>query len=117
MNRGTIMIFRKKQKADFSAVGSGSSSTAPAQPQASPAQPAQPQAAPAPVAAPASAPAPAAQPASTHTVAKGETLSAIAQRHYGAASKWRVIFEANRDKISDPDRIQPGQVLTIPPAQ
>jgi nucleoid-associated protein YgaU len=100
------MIFRKKKKADFSDVRSGSSSTAPAQPQAAPAP--QESAAPA---------APAAPAARTYTVAKGDTLSAIAQSQYGAASKWRVIFEANRDKISDPDRIQPGQVLTIPPAQ
>jgi nucleoid-associated protein YgaU len=97
------MIFRKKKKADFSDVRSGSSSTAPAQPQAAPA--------------PQASAAPAAPAARTYTVAKGDTLSAIAQSQYGAASKWRVIFEANRDKISDPDRIQPGQVLTIPPAQ
>jgi nucleoid-associated protein YgaU len=97
------MIFRKKKKADFSDVRSGSSSTAPAQPQAAPA--------------PQESAAPAAPAARTYTVAKGDTLSAIAQSQYGAASKWRVIFEANRDKISDPDRIQPGQVLTIPPAQ
>jgi hypothetical protein len=50
----------------------------------------------------------------TYTVEPGDSLSKIAQRRYGAASKWRVIFEANRDKISDPDLIQPGQVLTIP---
>lgn len=51
----------------------------------------------------------------TYTVAKGDTLSHIAKEHYGKASKWQVIFEANRDQLSDPDKIYPGQVLKIPP--
>jgi nucleoid-associated protein YgaU len=50
----------------------------------------------------------------TYTVAKGDTLSHIAKAHYGKASKWKAIFDANRDQLSDPDKIQPGQVLTIP---
>ena len=50
----------------------------------------------------------------SYTVEKGDTLSHIAKAHYGRASKWRAIFEANRDILDDPDRIQPGQVLTIP---
>jgi len=50
----------------------------------------------------------------TYTVAKGDTLSHIAQAHYGKASKWKAIFDANRDQLSDPDKIQPGQVLKIP---
>ncbi len=49
-----------------------------------------------------------------YTVRKGDTLSAIAQRHYGKASRWRGIFDANRDQIDNPDLIQPGQVLKIP---
>lgn len=49
-----------------------------------------------------------------YTVAKGDTLSAIAKRFYGKAGKWSVIFEANRDQLDDPDRIFPGQVLRIP---
>lgn len=53
----------------------------------------------------------------THTVAKGDTLSKIAKQHYGKASKWPLIFEANRDQLDDPDRIKPGQVLRIPPAE
>jgi nucleoid-associated protein YgaU len=114
-----MSIFRKKPKADFSAVQGGSASTSPAQPAAAP--PAQP-AATEPGAAPAGAasPAPAAGAAAaqrTYTVAKGDTLSAIAQREYGAASKWRAIYEANRDQISNPDRIKPGQVLVIPPVR
>jgi len=52
--------------------------------------------------------------AQTYTVRKGDTLSHIAQRHYGKASRWHAIFEANRDQLDDPDRIQPGQVLRLP---
>jgi nucleoid-associated protein YgaU len=50
----------------------------------------------------------------TYTVAKGDTLSHIAQAQYGKAGKWRAIFEANRDQLDDPDKIFPGQVLKIP---
>ena len=49
-----------------------------------------------------------------YTVVAGDTLSHIAQRHYGDAGRWPAIFDANRDKLSDPDRIFPGQVLRIP---
>jgi nucleoid-associated protein YgaU len=51
---------------------------------------------------------------STYTVVSGDSLSQIAKRHYGDASKWKAIFEANRDLISNPDLIHPGQVLTLP---
>lgn len=50
-----------------------------------------------------------------HTVARGETLSAISKTYYGDANKYRAIFEANRPMLSDPDKIYPGQVLRIPP--
>jgi len=50
-----------------------------------------------------------------YTVRKGDTLSRIAQQHYGAANAYPAIFEANRPMLSDPDRIYPGQVLRIPP--
>jgi nucleoid-associated protein YgaU len=52
--------------------------------------------------------------AQSYTVVSGDTLSHIAKRFYGKASRWPVIFEANRDKLSDPDKIHPGQVLRIP---
>ena len=59
--------------------------------------------------------APAAAPASrTYTVVAGDSLSKIAQRELGDASRWRAIYDANRDKIDDPDLIHPGQVLTMP---
>lgn len=51
-----------------------------------------------------------------HEVRKGETLSAIAERYLGKASRHTEIFEANRPMLSDPDRIYPGQKLRIPQA-
>ena len=54
--------------------------------------------------------------AGSYTVQSGDTLSAIAERHYGKASRWHEIFEANRDQIEDPDLIRPGQVLRLPAA-
>ena len=50
----------------------------------------------------------------TYTVKAGDTLSAIAKEHLGDANKYQKIFDANRDILSDPDRIKPGQVLKIP---
>jgi nucleoid-associated protein YgaU len=80
---------KKPPRPDFSDVQSGSSSTAPA-----------------------SRPL---EQARSYTVVAGDSLSKIANREYGDANKWRAIFEANRDKINDPDRIFPGQVLNLPP--
>ncbi len=48
---------------------------------------------------------------STYTVQSGDSLSKIGS-HYGVS--WQKIYEANRDKLSDPDKIHPGQELTIP---
>ena len=78
-------------KADFSNVQSGSASTAPVIDAA-----------------------PAAQ---TYTVAAGDTLSKISKHFYGSANHWNDIFQANRDQLSNPDLIKPGQVLKIPAAQ
>jgi len=52
--------------------------------------------------------------ASTYTVKAGDTLSKIAKDLLGSASAYPQIFEANRDQLSDPDKIKPGQVLKIP---
>ncbi|GGE99296.1 peptidoglycan-binding protein LysM [Stappia taiwanensis] len=49
-----------------------------------------------------------------HTVAKGDTLWAVAAAVYGDGSKYMVIFEANTPMLSNPDKIYPGQVLRIP---
>lgn len=48
----------------------------------------------------------------TYTVESGDTLWAIAERFYGDGSKYQVIAAASG--VSNPDLIQPGQVLTIP---
>ncbi len=53
--------------------------------------------------------------ASFYTVKKGDYLSKIAKEVYGDASKYKVIFEANKPMLKDPDLIYPGQVLRIPP--
>ena len=53
-------------------------------------------------------------PARFHTVAKGDTLSAVAKQVYGNATLYMKIFEANKPMLSHPDKIYPGQVLRIP---
>ncbi|QOW22045.1 LysM peptidoglycan-binding domain-containing protein [Novilysobacter avium] len=49
-----------------------------------------------------------------YTVKPGDTLSHIAKHFYGKASAWNTIYDANRDQLHNPDRIQPGQVLRVP---
>jgi nucleoid-associated protein YgaU len=49
-----------------------------------------------------------------YVVQKGDTLSKIAKQFYGNTTDWRRIYEANRDRIKDPDVIQPGWKLEIP---
>lgn len=51
-----------------------------------------------------------------YQVVSGDTLSAIAKKHYGNANLYNKIFEANRPMLSHPDKIYPGQVLRIPAA-
>ena len=50
----------------------------------------------------------------TYTVASGDTLSKISKQFYNDANQWQRIFDANRDILSNPDRIFPGQKLRIP---
>src|SRR6185312_12649153 len=52
--------------------------------------------------------------ATIYTVVAGDSLSKIAKGFYGNANAWKSIFDANRDQLSDPDRIRPGQILKIP---
>ena len=73
-------------KADFSDVSSGSSSAAPTEQTGG----------------------------TTYTVKSGDSLSKIAKHVYGDASKWHRIYDANKDKIKNPDLIYPGQEFTIP---
>jgi len=82
----------KTPPADFSDVRGGASSSAP------PAQPAE-------------------QAGRTYVVVKGDSLSKIAKALYGDAKKWKLIHEANKDLIKNPDLIDPGQVLKIPPGE
>ena|SRR5690349_12568021 len=86
----------EKKKADFSGVVAGGSSTAP-------------RAETSPVATPNVA-----DRERSYTVVAGDTLSKIAKREYGDASKWHRIYEANKDTIKNPDLIYPGQTFKIP---
>src|SRR5512138_2456296 len=79
---------KKQSRPDFSNVQSGSSSTAPA--------PAHDGA------------------ATTYVVKPGDSLSKIAKHHYGDANQWHKIFEANKDRIQDPDLIEPRWTLRLP---
>ena len=64
----------------------------------------------------ANSPAPSENSIKTHTVTGNDTLWNIAKMYYGDGSKYTVIYEANKDKISNPSVIREGQVLTIPGA-
>ena len=90
------------KKPDFSNVQGGASSTAPSAPKADFGN----------VESGVTSTAPSAP--QTYTVNKGDTLSKIAREFYGSANRWHEIFDANRDQLSDPDLIKPGQVLKIP---
>ena len=57
---------------------------------------------------------PPAAPAPTYTVQAGDTLSKIAKATLGDANAYLQIFELNKDQLSDPDKIKPGQVLKLP---
>jgi len=50
----------------------------------------------------------------TYKVQPGDTLSKIAKQFYGNANDYNRIFDANRDKLDNPDKIQVGQELVIP---
>lgn len=53
-------------------------------------------------------------PVRTYTVRPGDTLASIARAEYGDISRYREIYEANRDQLAGPDHIEPGQVLSLP---
>jgi nucleoid-associated protein YgaU len=52
--------------------------------------------------------------ARTYTVQAGDSLSKISKQFYGDANQYMKIFEANKDKLADPDKIKPGMQLNIP---
>jgi nucleoid-associated protein YgaU len=49
-----------------------------------------------------------------YTIQEGDTLSTIAKKFYGASSRWKEIYEANKDVLSSPRNLKLGQVLKIP---
>ena len=49
-----------------------------------------------------------------YEVRAGDSLSQIARHFYANGNAWKPIFEANRDQLTDPDHIKPGQMLKIP---
>jgi len=63
---------------------------------------------------PAWQPAPAMSSRHIYTVKAGDSLSKIAQHFYGNASDYMRIFDANKDKLRDPNRVEIGQQLVIP---
>lgn len=70
---------------------------------------------PVPAAAPPEAERPAAPPqAKTYTVQSGDCLWNIAKKQLGDGGRWKEIHNLNLDKISNPNLIHPGQVLTLP---
>jgi nucleoid-associated protein YgaU len=52
----------------------------------------------------------------TYTVKPGDTLSKISKQFYGNPNDYMRIFNANKDKLKDPNRIEAGQEITIPAA-
>jgi nucleoid-associated protein YgaU len=52
--------------------------------------------------------------ARTYEVKPGDSLSKISKEFYGNANQYMKIFEANKDQLSDPDKIKPGMKLNIP---
>jgi nucleoid-associated protein YgaU len=49
-----------------------------------------------------------------HEVRPGESLAVIARRELGDSALWPLLYRANRDRIKDPERIYPGQKISIP---
>lgn len=50
----------------------------------------------------------------SYTVQAGDTLSKISRQYYGDPNQYKKIFDANRNVLTDPNAIRPGQVLVIP---
>ncbi len=52
--------------------------------------------------------------ARTHKVVKGDTLRSLAKHYYNDSKRWKEIYDANRNQLSDPNALRVGQVLHIP---
>ncbi|MDP6693926.1 MAG: LysM peptidoglycan-binding domain-containing protein, partial [Phycisphaerales bacterium] len=50
----------------------------------------------------------------TYVIQSGETLSDIAEDFLGSPHKWRLIWEANKQRIPNPDRLKIGTTIVIP---
>ena len=48
---------------------------------------------------------------------KDDTLQKISKKVYGSHGKWTKIYDANKDKIKNPNFVKPGTVITIPPLE
>lgn len=59
---------------------------------------------------------PAAQePMQMHVVQAGENLATISLRYYGTRARWKTIFDANRDRLTNANNLRVGDALVIPP--
>lgn len=52
-----------------------------------------------------------------YTIEKNDTMQKISKKFYDSYSKWPKIYEANKDRIPDPNNIKPGVTITIPALQ
>ena len=52
-----------------------------------------------------------------HTVRTGDSLWKISRQYYGSGAKWKLILDANKEKIKKADFLEPGTVLSIPAAK
>ena len=50
----------------------------------------------------------------THTIVNGDTLERIARRYLGDASFAEALYQSNRDRIADPNRLPLGKKILIP---
>ncbi len=50
-----------------------------------------------------------------YTIQQGDTLSLLAEKHLGSSRRFMEIYEANRDKLKNPDDIKMGLLIRIPP--
>jgi len=49
-----------------------------------------------------------------YIIKKGDTLSGIAQKQLGEAHRWKYIYEFNKDRIKNPNKLKVGQKIDIP---
>ena len=61
-----------------------------------------------------SAPTPTKPKFTTYTLAEGDTLSDVAARYFGSAKLWQKVYELNKDRIDNPDRVVAGTELRVP---